>query len=1249
VKIKRFLIWPFASTIGLALLAAAALYWASRSETLLAWGVDFIAASLPCALSIEGMQGAVTEPLVVEHSVCENADFRVEAHNVALVWSPWELVTSRRISVVSLRAESISFSSKSAGSGPLKVPDEFAMPIAVDVDLVEIGSILIASDGAAVELDGLNASYNGDSRLHRLTLHGVASQWGRARAEITIGTSAPLPIAAKAAIESSRLEDWPISAEIDVSGNLRLMTATLQGSAGQLRVAGEIALAPLDASPVVSLAASTSDVDIAWFDPRLPHTAVAATMLAQSVGTSTLRGTLRTGNAQSGRLDQQRLPVQRLAAGFELDTNALRLSAMQIDLGPAGRATGSAVLALDHMTLALDVSQLDLKAAHAGLHATNLTGSVGIGHRENRQLVTLDLRQKDMRLEGNAEVTPERVDIQHMLVRAGGAQLRTSGSVGLDEHFTYALECTLDNFDPALFGDFPQARINGTLHARGQLRPEWQADLQYKLGPSQLTGVPIAGSGALWISPWRLRQADMQLDYGGNALSLTGSFGASGDALAFRVDARRLDRLDKRATGRAQASGTLTGTLERPAVTADIQAQEIGFEEFRIGDAMAEILVEHEDDPTIQGQVSLRQLARGEFALETVDASIDGTLAAHGIDLAVAAPHLQLNSRIEGGWDVPHQVWTGVMTKLENAGDYPFKITRAATLELAKDRALLGATDVQFDDAELTFGSTRFEEGSLLTKGTVRGVRAARVLALMKEPPAIDSTLVLAGRWEIRADESLHGFVELTRMDGDVVIPGDEPLALELEELHVTLHAVANRISAEAVLHSTQIDGTLSAQTHLEKRNAQWGVPGTAPLNLKGQLEMQSIRPIAALASRSVTADGSLRLTVTGSGTVAAPRFTGRVEGDSLLFEDVARGVFFRDGTLRASFGDDSLTLSEFTLQGGQGELNVRGTFAARAGAPVMELEWSASELTVMQHPDLRLTVSGAGEFEYKQARLSLTGELTADQGRVELRNRTFPALGADVVVSGYERNTQIETTTRRADLDMQLDLGTDFTVVGRGLNARMAGRIRLTSSAYEPLTADGEIRVASGTFEAYGRRLRIEQGILFFSGPVNNPGLNIRAMRKNQPVEAGVEVTGTARNPRVLLVSDPEVSDPDKLAWLVLGRQAETGNAQDNQALQSSAVALAAGLGTTPLQQQLTQIVGVDEINFVPGAGQSQGGVVAVGKQISDKVYVTQEFGLSAAGNTLRVSYQLSRRWSLRTESGETDAVDVFFTLSFD
>jgi len=213
----------------------------------------------------------------------------------------------------------------------------------------------------------------------------------------------------------------------------------------------------------------------------------------------------------------------------------------------------------------------------------------------------------------------------------------------------------------------------------------------------------------------------------------------------------------------------------------------------------------------------------------------------------------------------------------------------------------------------------------------------------------------------------------------------------------------------------------------------------------------------------------------------------------------------------------------------------------------------------------------------------------------------------------------------------------------------RLGGNVRLHSSPGTPLQAQGDIKVEQGTYEAYGQLLTIEKGVLRFAGAVDNPAIEVRAMRKNQEVEAGVEVTGTARDPRARLVSDPDVPDPEKLSWLVLGNRVESGSTADAQKLQASAVAMAAGLGTLPLQQQLKRAVGLDEISYIPPTGDMQGGVVEIGKRVSDRVYVSHQRGLSAATNTLRISYQLSRRWSLRTESGSTNAVDLFFTLSFD
>ena len=54
-------------------------------------------------------------------------------------------------------------------------------------------------------------------------------------------------------------------------------------------------------------------------------------------------------------------------------------------------------------------------------------------------------------------------------------------------------------------------------------------------------------------------------------------------------------------------------------------------------------------------------------------------------------------------------------------------------------------------------------------------------------------------------------------------------------------------------------------------------------------------------------------------------------------------------------------------------------------------------------------------------------------------------------------------------------------------------------------------------------------------------------------------------------------------------------------------------------------------------------------GKRIGNRIYRTYEKSLSTAEDLVRVSYQLTRNWSVRTESSTTDAVDLLYTLSFD
>ena len=116
---------------------------------------------------------------------------------------------------------------------------------------------------------------------------------------------------------------------------------------------------------------------------------------------------------------------------------------------------------------------------------------------------------------------------------------------------------------------------------------------------------------------------------------------------------------------------------------------------------------------------------------------------------------------------------------------------------------------------------------------------------------------------------------------------------------------------------------------------------------------------------------------------------------------------------------------------------------------------------------------------------------------------------------------------------------------------------MRVTTTAAGALNAKGTIRAVAGTYYAFGQRLDIDRGQLLFDGPANNPALDVVALRKNLAVEAGIELTGTVKVPRVRLVSNPPVPDNEKLSWLLTGQGLDRANRADLAALSAASASL--------------------------------------------------------------------------------------------
>jgi translocation and assembly module TamB len=144
-------------------------------------------------------------------------------------------------------------------------------------------------------------------------------------------------------------------------------------------------------------------------------------------------------------------------------------------------------------------------------------------------------------------------------------------------------------------------------------------------------------------------------------------------------------------------------------------------------------------------------------------------------------------------------------------------------------------------------------------------------------------------------------------------------------------------------------------------------------------------------------------------------------------------------------------------------------------------------------------------------------------EGEFEIGESALPTLSSDVVIVGREpaKQQRQEREFQNVALDLRLDLGGRMHIRGHGLSARLSGELRLVTNKQGQLRASGTVRTRDGTFVAYGQRLEIERGNIYFNGPLDDPGLDIVAMRKRQAVEAGVALSGTLQTPLARVVSD--------------------------------------------------------------------------------------------------------------------------------
>ena len=608
---------------------------------------------------------------------------------------------------------------------------------------------------------------------------------------------------------------------------------------------------------------------------------------------------------------------------------------------------------------------------------------------------------------------------------------------------------------------------------------------------------------------------------------------------------------------------------------------------------------------------------------------------------------------------------TTAATATTAAPPVPLLLLQPTALSLISDPTGLhlsvGATRLALLDARLALDELDWRRADTPT-GTPAGSRLQ--LRARLEPLSVAPLLVraqpgfgwggdlrLAGQINVRATpEHFQADADIHREGGDLTVTdleaGSAPQRLGLVGLKLALAAHNGRWQLSQLITGGNLGYLLGEQTVTAPPQALWP-DASAPVQGKIDLQVAQLGNWGRWLPAGWRLTGRLGSQARVSGRFGAPEFSGELAGDNIAVRNVLQGVDWRDAQVKVTLAGDTARVDTFSVRAGNGTLSASGD--AQLGAtPRAVLKIRADHFAALQRVDRRVVASGEADLTFDALSTTLKGRVQADEGRFDFTQSDAPSLADDVRVvraetEALQRERAAAPRSRRTvTLDLRTDLGPAFVLKGRGLNTRLAGELRLTSPNNR-LAVQGNIQAVDGTYAAYGQKLKVDRSIISFSGPPENPRLDIEATRPDlEDVRVGVAVTGTAQNPRIRLFSEPTMSDTDRLSWLLLGRASDGLGRTDLALLQRAAYALIAGESDSP---SLIERVGLNQFSVRQADTDTRETVVTLGKQLSRRWYLGYERSLNAASGTWQLIYRLAQRFTLRAQSGSENALDLIWT----
>lgn len=947
-----------------------------------------------------------------------------------------------------------------------------------------------------------------------------------------------------------------------------------------------------------------------------------------------------------------------VTAGFEGDVLAKDLPSGKLSLDAAGHGNK------------YTINRLSYQGVDGQLSATGWVDiSRGVAADVIAEMTDFNLgvfiKNRPSRLTGNVAAfvdwqdKEQHVDVRHLALSG------TMNDVPMTASGVFSATLDIPKDLGAYFNNLKKSSFDLDKILRGREAGIYDGLTELGLQAGQLQGNLAKQDEALRRLVKSLTAKDVRLVLGDNAIGIDGNE----QKLAINVTAKDLAQILSGVRGQVTGGLVVVGDENSlPTIYSDLALNNISMPSFAVRNAtvLGKVvnLANADSAMVVQGT----GVVLGSWNVRQARIDMSGTQQNHNVATFINDGNLQLQSRVQGGFD--GRRYTGVLSEGRLQTHYGvLNQLQPAELsyELATGRLALAAHCWQTLSASVGNDGSR---GSLCIKDTLRISKdSGHINVALKNLDTAVFTPILPSDLTLRA--KLHGEI-YTRFgdhnpeikavlysdNGQVGLRNDglPDTTMQYERISVIAQSVPTGLKLRTDILAGEA-GNGYVDVIINPYKAEKPIAGAMVLNSLNLAMLRPFFPAMRVLGGEVNMAGGV------GGTLSKPLFYGNAslaDGELAL---VDAPIALTDVELTASIrGTNSVLEGTFKSGAGTGELSGTIDWQRELSA---RLSLLGENLAISSPPLLNASVSPHLELfvRPRQKYVDLKGVISVPSAIIRPPEATGAVTGESPDVTMIDRRAtgNIDALLQvvapwSINADIGLDLGDEVVFRGFGANLPLAGALHLTQSGQGVMQGRGVIQVSERTtVDAIGQNLELNYAQIRFDGNVQNPRLSIEAVREIDGQTVGVRVTDRLSNPDIRVFNDAGLSEQQAMNALVTGSLSESGNTQiSEQGFRSqvtnslAAAGLSLGLqGTRGVTNEIGRALGLDSL-VVDASGNSDDANVNVTGYISPDLYIRYGVGVFNAQSSLSMRYQLTRRVYVEATSATERIVDVVYRWRF-